>query len=121
MYLDPFVAGTSNESWAMVDSGYPDDEYWKFAGDNNERVGYCPVGVSGQVCNSSRIKRLFDVLPTSFAGMTILDAKFRVTQQHTYDSTPRAVSLYRAGQRWRAHHVGDELATCPVARACPAS
>ncbi|MEV4141667.1 LamG-like jellyroll fold domain-containing protein [Dactylosporangium sp. NPDC049742] len=97
VYLDPFVAGTSNESWAMVDSGYPTDEYWKFAGDADERVGYCPVGVAGQVCNSSRIKRLFYVLPTSFAGMTILDAKFRVTQQHTYDSTPRAVSLYRAG------------------------
>jgi hypothetical protein len=97
IYLDPFTAGTSNESWAMVDSGYPAEEYWKFDGDNNERVGYCPVGVAGQVCNDSRIKRLFYVLPTSFAGMTILDAKFRVTLQHTWDSTPRNVSLYRAG------------------------
>ncbi|WP_238010150.1 LamG-like jellyroll fold domain-containing protein [Dactylosporangium sp. AC04546] len=97
VYVDPFTSGGSNESWTMTDSGYPNDEYWKFSGENNERVGYCPVGVSGQVCNSSRIKRLFYVLPTAFSGMTILEAKFRVTLQHTYDSTPRNVSLYRAG------------------------
>ncbi|WP_051367247.1 LamG-like jellyroll fold domain-containing protein [Hamadaea tsunoensis] len=97
LFIDPFTSGASNESWAMVDSGYPSDEYWKFNGDDNERAGYCPVGVSGQVCNDSRIKRLFYVMPTSFAGMTILSAKFRVTLEHTYDSTARNVSLYRAG------------------------
>jgi len=97
IYLDPFTSGGGNESWSMVDSGYPSEEYWKFDGDTNERAGYCPVGVSGQVCNSSRIKRLFYVLPTSFSGMTILDAKFRVTLEHVWDTTPRNVSLYRAG------------------------
>jgi hypothetical protein len=97
VYIDPFTAGTNNESWTFVDSGYPSEEYWKFDGDNNARVGYCPVGVSGQVCNSARIGRVFYVLPTSFSGVTISNAKFRVTQQHTWDNNAHNVSLYRAG------------------------
>jgi Concanavalin A-like lectin/glucanases superfamily len=96
VYVDPFTASTTNESWAMVDSGYPSEEYWKFDGNTDERVGYCPVGVSGQVCNSSRIKRIYYVLGTSYAGKTILSASFGVTQTHTWNGTAHQVSLYRA-------------------------
>ncbi|GAB3147486.1 LamG domain-containing protein [Micromonospora sonneratiae] len=96
LYIDPFTAATNNESWAMVDSGYPNEEYWKFDGDTDERVGYCPVGVSGQVCNASRVKRIYYVLGTNYAGKTIISASFGVTQSHTWNGTAHEVSLYRA-------------------------
>jgi hypothetical protein len=95
LYLDPFTAASSNESYAMVDSGYPSEEYWKFDGKDNERIGKCPPNSSP--CFDSDVKRLFYVLPTGYAGKTIINAAFRVTMTQSWDNTARGVSLYRAG------------------------
>ncbi|NJC86760.1 LamG-like jellyroll fold domain-containing protein [Planosporangium mesophilum] len=91
VYIDPVWESTSNSAWAMVDSGYPAEEYWKFAGKRDERIGKCP-----ESCNSSLVKRLFYALPTPYAGKSIISAEFRVTLVHTYNSSARSASLYRA-------------------------
>ncbi|MFK3983489.1 LamG-like jellyroll fold domain-containing protein [Micromonospora sp. NPDC050397] len=89
VYVDPVWQATSNSAWAMVDSGYPSEEYWKFDGKRHERIGLCP-----ESCNSSKVKRLFYTLATPYAGKTIMSAEFRVTMQHAWNSTPQAAALY---------------------------
>ncbi|MFG1610654.1 LamG-like jellyroll fold domain-containing protein [Actinoplanes sp. NPDC049265] len=89
LYIDPVWQSNTNSGWAMVDSGYPNEEYWKFDGKRHERIGNCP-----ESCNNSKVKRLFYQMATPYAGKTILSAEFRVTMQHAYNSTARAASLY---------------------------
>lgn len=89
LYIDPVWQSSTNSGWAMVDSGYPNEEYWKFDGKRHERIGLCPSS-----CNSSKVKRLFYQLATPYSGKTILSAEFRVTMQHAWNSTARAASLY---------------------------
>ncbi|MBQ1040649.1 LamG domain-containing protein [Micromonospora sp. C81] len=95
LYIDPYTSPTSNTSWTMVDSGYPNEEYWKFSGD--QRLGLCPT--DGSICNSSKVKRLFFTLPTPYQDDRIIvsSATFKITMIHAYDSTARNVSLYRTG------------------------
>ncbi|HEX8631940.1 MAG TPA: LamG-like jellyroll fold domain-containing protein [Catenuloplanes sp.] len=99
--IDPVWTDTSRSGWAMVDSGYPTEEYWRFDDEKHERIGSCPDS-----CYSSVVKRLFYALPTPYAGKTILSATFRVTMVRTYDDSARAMSLYRmpagihAGTNW---------------------
>ncbi|WP_422771122.1 LamG-like jellyroll fold domain-containing protein [Plantactinospora sp. WMMC1484] len=89
VYVDPVWQSSTNSAWAMVDSGYPSEEYWKFDGKRHERIGLCPNS-----CNNSKVKRLFYRLATPYSGKTILEATFRVTLQHVYNSTARAAALY---------------------------
>ncbi|MBM0256347.1 LamG-like jellyroll fold domain-containing protein [Micromonospora sp. 4G55] len=89
VYLDPVWQATTNSSWAMVDSGYPNEEYWKFDGKRHERIGLCP-----ELCNSSKVKRVIYTLSTPYSGKTILSAEFRVTMQHAWNSTPQDAQLY---------------------------
>ncbi len=89
LYIDPVWQSSTNSAWAMVDSGYPNEEYWKFDGKRHERIGLCPSS-----CNNSKVKRLFYRLATPYSGKTILEATFRVTLQHVYNSTARAAALY---------------------------
>ncbi|MEW2381387.1 LamG domain-containing protein [Micromonospora sp. NPDC047707] len=93
VYVDPVWQDTKNTGWAMVASGYPNEEYWKFGDD--EGVGECPV--SSGWCNGVGIKRLFYALPTPYSGKTILSAEFAVTMTHTYDGSAKGIALYRAG------------------------
>ncbi|MET8088612.1 LamG-like jellyroll fold domain-containing protein [Micromonospora sp. NPDC005220] len=89
VYVDPVWQSSTNSAWAMVDSGYPSEEYWKFDTKRHERIGLCPSS-----CNNSKVKRIFYQLATPYAGKTILEAKFRVTLQHVYNSTAHAAALY---------------------------
>ncbi|MFI7425344.1 LamG-like jellyroll fold domain-containing protein [Micromonospora sp. NPDC049836] len=89
VYLDPVWQATTNSSWAMVDSGYPNEEYWKFDGKRHERIGLCP-----ELCNSSKVKRVIYTLSTPYSGKTILSAEFRVTMQHAWNSTAHNAQLY---------------------------
>ncbi len=89
LYIDPVWQSSTSSGWAMVDSGYPSEEYWKFDAKRHERIGLCP-----ERCNNSKVKRLFYQLGTPYAGKTILSAEFAVTMQQVYNSTPRAASLY---------------------------
>ncbi|MFI6823198.1 LamG domain-containing protein [Micromonospora sp. NPDC050187] len=95
LYIDPYVNPTSNTSWAMVDSGYPNEEYWKFADD--QRIGLCPTYDS--TCLDSKVKRLFFTLPTPYQDdrIVVSSATFKITMVHAFDSTPRNASLYRTG------------------------
>ncbi|MEV6601718.1 LamG-like jellyroll fold domain-containing protein [Actinoplanes sp. NPDC051346] len=89
LYIDPVWQSSTASGWAMVDSGYPNEEYWKFDGKRHERIGLCPEN-----CNNSTVKRLFYQLSTPYAGKSILSAEFRVTMQQAWNSTARGVSLY---------------------------
>ncbi len=89
LYIDPVWQSSTNSGWAMVDSGYPNEEYWKFDGEPYERIGRCPNS-----CFNSKVKWLFYRLGTPYFGRTILEATFKVTLQHVYDSTARAAALY---------------------------
>ncbi|HEX8628375.1 MAG TPA: LamG-like jellyroll fold domain-containing protein [Catenuloplanes sp.] len=94
VYVDPIWEHTRNSGWAMVDKGYPAQEYWNFR--NDEGVGECPV--VSRKCENSKIKQLFYALPTPYQGKTILEAKFGVTMTHTFDGSRKNVSLYRASK-----------------------
>ncbi|MGY3520231.1 LamG-like jellyroll fold domain-containing protein [Micromonospora sp. PTRAS2] len=95
VYIDPFVNGTTNSGWAMVDSGYPSEEYWKFDGEPDERIGLCPSNCGA----NSKVKRLLYALPTPYQDnrISIISAKLKLTMVHTYDGSARNVSLYRMG------------------------
>lgn len=97
VYVDPVFQATTNSGWTMVASGYPSEEYWKFDGKSDEGLGKCPT--SSGTCNGVGTKRLYYALPTPYTDKTlaILDATFKVTMTHTYNSTAHAVQLYRAG------------------------
>jgi hypothetical protein len=95
VYVDPVYQATTNSGWAMVASGYPSQEYWKFKDD--EGLGKCPT--SSGTCAGVGTKRLYYAMPTPYTDktLTILDATFKVTMTHTYNSTGYGVQLYRAG------------------------
>ncbi|MEU7825496.1 LamG-like jellyroll fold domain-containing protein [Catellatospora sp. NPDC049133] len=99
LYLDPYTAPHTNTSWAMVDSGYPDEENWKFDGDRDERIGLCNRSDSPNYCNNSYIKRLLYAIPTPYQDDTLVisAATFKITMVHTYDGSARNVTLYRMG------------------------
>jgi hypothetical protein len=92
VYIDPLWTDTRASGWAMVSSGFDNEEYWKFKDD--EGLGRCPV-TSG-TCNNTDVKRLYYALPTNFAGKTIIKAELAVTMTHTYNSSAQEVSAYRA-------------------------
>ena len=90
VYVDPLWTDKRASSWAMVASGYPAQEYWKFKGD--EGVGECPVS-SGDCAGTGR-KRIYYTLPTSFPDRKILKVELGVTMTKTYDSSKKNVSAY---------------------------
>ncbi len=92
VYVDPVYTDTRTSGWAMVASGYPSQEYWKFSG--TEGVGECPV--SSGWCNNTGRKRLFLALPTPYSGKTILKAELALTMTATYDGSRHDVSVYQA-------------------------
>ena len=81
-------------SWAMIDSGYPSQSYYKFPGTVHEGLGYCP-GLNG--CAGSLIKRLLYKVPTSaYKGKDIISAQFAVTVEHfSGSSASHQVELYK--------------------------
>jgi hypothetical protein len=92
VYVDPVWTDTRASGWTMVNSGYPNEEDWRFSGDQG--VGECPV--SSGTCAGTGKKRLYYALPTPYAGKSILSAEFAVTMTHTFDGSAKGVSLYHA-------------------------
>jgi hypothetical protein len=92
VYVDPVWTDTRASGWTMVNSGYPNEEDWRFK--DHEGVGECPV--SSGTCAGTGKKRLYYALPTPYAGKTILSAEFAVTMTHTFDGSAKGVSLYHA-------------------------
>jgi hypothetical protein len=95
LYLDPFMRSTSRIDWAMVDSGYPNEEYWHFDGKLDERIGLCPPDPN---CNSSKIKRQFYTFDTSYytsAAMEIVSADFAIPlKQVSYPGETHNADLF---------------------------
>ncbi|SDT80700.1 LamG domain-containing protein [Actinoplanes derwentensis] len=96
--IDPVLKSASRTAWAMIASGYPNEEYWKFDGSKHEGVGYCPI--ADGTCNDVNVKRVLYRMSTSGLlgkNKQIVSAAFHVTLYHAYDSTARPVRLYRIG------------------------
>lgn len=89
VFIDPVWRDEYRTAWAMVDSGYDFEEYWKFDGRADEGLGLCPV--SSGTCQNSQKKRLFYRMSSSFyEGKDILEATFGATLRHNYDSANTA-------------------------------
>lgn len=121
VYIDPSVSGSRNE-WAMISSGFPTQEYYKFSGD--EGMGLCDVNVTSD-CVRDQVKRLvweFGI-PAAVRGSHVLGAKFNAYETSAYDCTARAVELWRtnsisSGTNWSNHSGGwsQRLDSVSVAR-----
>jgi hypothetical protein len=124
VYLDPAVTGARNE-WAMISSGFPSEEYYKFSGD--EGVGLCDVQTDGS-CSRDQIKRLaweFGI-STAVHGSRVLAATFRAWETHAWDCTADGVQLWlvsglSAGTNWSNHSWDRQLHSVSTARksGCP--
>jgi hypothetical protein len=95
VYLDPAVSGSRNE-WAMLSSGFPSQEYYKWTG--TEGVGLCDVQDDSD-CVRDQTKRLVWEfgLPSAIRGARILASTFSAYETHAYDCTARAVQLWLVG------------------------
>lgn len=87
VYIDPVYRDEYRSAWAMVDSGYPNEEYWKFDGSKHEGLGRCPLD-SG-TCNNSQVKRLFYRMTGIgfYEGKKILSAEFVAVLRHQWSSS----------------------------------
>lgn len=92
LYIDPVYRDSYRSKWAMVDSGYPNESYYKFDGEKHEGLGYCDFAN----CNRSTVKRLlYTVSSSAYRGKIIIKAEFAVTAQHyAYDSASHKIDLY---------------------------
>lgn len=91
--IDPVYRDNSRSRWAMVNSGYPTESYYKFDGSEHEGLGYCGFGN----CNNTQIRRLlYKVSTSAYENKDILDAEFAVTVQHyAYSGESHKVDLYK--------------------------
>ncbi|MFD0743247.1 hypothetical protein ACFQ1L_16705 [Phytohabitans flavus] len=122
IYIDPQWSSDYNSNRTVVDSGYPNNEYWDWAGRGNatdQRVGKCPRDTSA--CDSSDVTRIFFIVPTSAylgSDKQILQANFNVTLKAVENPT----NAYGT-QLWRTGGVdgGTNWGNQPGERAGPAA
>lgn len=98
VYIDPVYKDESRSTWAMVDSAYPNESYWKWSG--SQGVG----GIDGHK------KRVYFSVPTSaYKGKVIQLAEFAVTVSYNWYSDNHAtgydiyldkVSSFSSGTTW---------------------
>ncbi|GIM97590.1 discoidin domain-containing protein [Paractinoplanes toevensis] len=110
LYIDPQVEA-GRQDWAMISSGFPNEEYYNFDGKSDEGVGYCDVGLEGS-CNRNQIKRLIweYAMPPAVQGTHVLGATFRAWETHAWDCTADWVEAWQVGAvssttNW-SNHVG---------------
>jgi hypothetical protein len=121
VYIDPAVSGARNE-WAMISSGYADQEYYKYSGD--EGMGLCDVQTESD-CNRDQVKRLVWEFGVSAAvhGSRVLAATFRAYETHDYNCVADGVQMWlvggiSSGTNW-SNHAGTwsrQLHSVSVAR-----
>ncbi|SNY48084.1 discoidin domain-containing protein [Paractinoplanes atraurantiacus] len=97
LYIDPQV-DAGRQDWAMISSGFPDEEYYNFDGKSDEGSGYCDVRLESQ-CNRNQVKRLIweFAMPTAVHGTTILGATFRAWETNAWDCTADWVEAWQVG------------------------
>jgi hypothetical protein len=98
VYIDPVYKDETRSTWAMVDSAYPNESYWKWTG--SQGVG----GIDGHK------KRVFYSVPTSaYKGKVVQSAEFAVTVSYNWYSDNHAtgydiyldkVSSFSSGTTW---------------------
>ncbi|MYZ34163.1 LamG domain-containing protein [Streptomyces sp. SID4917] len=93
VYIDPQWYSPKASNWTMVSRYWASSPQWRFNGDADAGMGYCPGDVR---CAPEDVKRLFYSIPTSqFAGKTILSAEFVVRETHSDSCTKTDVELWR--------------------------
>jgi concanavalin A-like lectin/glucanase superfamily protein len=95
VYVDPSVSGARNE-WAMISSGFPSQEYYRFGGD--EGLGRCQLSMQSS-CEENQTKRLAWEFGISSAvhGSHVLEATFSAFETHAWSCTAKPVELWLVG------------------------
>ncbi|MFF5076431.1 discoidin domain-containing protein [Actinoplanes sp. NPDC000266] len=108
LYIDPQV-DAGRQDWAMISSGFPDEEYYNFDGKSDEGAGYCDVRVES-TCNRNQVKRLIweFAMPAAVHGTHVLGATFRAWETHAWDCTADWVEAWQVGDvstatNWNNH------------------
>ncbi|BCJ56008.1 hypothetical protein Asp14428_74830 [Actinoplanes sp. NBRC 14428] len=119
VYLDPQVEA-GRQDWAMISSGFPDEEYYNFSPD--EGVGWCDVNVESS-CVRNQTKRLAWEFGISSAihGTHVQAATFQSWETWAYDCTADPVQLWLTGTvspatNWHNHGWIQQLDSVTVAR-----
>ncbi|WP_165488313.1 hypothetical protein [Actinomadura formosensis] len=96
VYIDPVWTTSKATSWGMVSSGWPDESYYKFAGNSTEGVGRCEVAKDPN-CVKNQTKRLFFRMPLpAIKGRYIQNVEFVAYETYAYNcSNPTSIQLWR--------------------------
>lgn len=99
VFIDPHVEAANRTEWTMVQKEYPGTEFYKWT---NDTWGNRGEGVGFQNDQGISTKRLiweYDISPTSglYANATIVDARFRVKETHSWSCTKSPAYLDRVG------------------------
>ncbi|WP_412520610.1 LamG domain-containing protein [Actinomadura madurae] len=96
VYIDPVWETKKATSWGMVSSGWPDESYYKFAGNSTEGVGRCEVAKDPN-CVKNQTKRLFFRMPLpAVKGRYIQNVEFAAYETSAYNcDNPTSVQLWR--------------------------
>lgn len=96
VYIDPVWTTNKASSWAMVSSGWPNQSYYKFAGNSTEGVGRCEVAKDPR-CVKNQTKRLFFRMKLpAVKGRYIQNVEFTAFETSAYNcNNPTSVQLWR--------------------------
>ncbi|WP_146150289.1 LamG-like jellyroll fold domain-containing protein [Actinomadura rubrobrunea] len=125
VYIDPVWTTNKASSWAMVSSGYPNQSYYKFAGNATEGVGRCEVAKDSR-CVKDQTKRIFFRMKLpSIKGRYIESAEFVAYETDAWDcDNPTSVQLWRTSalsssatwnntaNAWNEHLTSRDVAYC---------
>lgn len=99
VYIDPtYAAGSTEQAWTQVDSGFPTTSYWKESG--YLQVGDCPASISPPgACNGMGVARSFVAMsiPSTLYGAHVYSSTVYFTEEVAPSCTAREVDLYWTG------------------------
>jgi hypothetical protein len=99
VYIDPtYAAGSTEQAWTQVDSGFPTTSFWKESGDL--QVGDCPASISPPgACNGMGVARSFVAMsvPSTLYTAHVYSSTVYFTEEVAPSCTAREVDLYSTG------------------------
>ena len=99
VYIDPtYAAGSTEQAWTQVDSGFPTTSYWKESG--YLQVGDCPASISPPgACNGMGVARSFVAMsiPSTLYTAHVYSSTVYFTEEVAPSCSAREVDLYWTG------------------------
>jgi hypothetical protein len=127
VFIDPtYAAGSTEQAWTQVDSGFPTTSYWKESG--YLQVGDCPASISPPgSCNGMGVARSFVAMsiPSTLYTAHIYSSTVYFTEEVAPSCSAREVDLYwtggiGSGTTWNAQPGRDsKVASATVAYGYP--